>query len=220
MNGIKAILFDFDGLLMDTESIMLQTWQYEWQQWGLVLDLDGFFVDHGGDVTEQRYDALARAVGDGYDRNLSHMRRIHYRDQLHADLDLSPGMRAWIEEAEALDLSLAIASSSPLAWLHSHLGRAGVIDRFQVLAGGDEVEHHKPAPDVYRLALDRLGVDSTSALAFEDSPHGILAAQAAGLRCVAIPNPHVSAERVAHAELVLTSASAAPLAEVIRRLCA
>ena len=65
---IQAVIFDFDGLLMDTEGTMLASWQHEWRQHGLELDTTTFFADHGGDVTAERYADLARAVGRSYDR--------------------------------------------------------------------------------------------------------------------------------------------------------
>lgn len=218
INGVKAIVFDFDGLLMDTESVMLRSWQYEWSQWGLTLDVDGFFVDHGGDVTEERYDALAREVGKAYDRGVSHQRRIEYRNHLHASLQLAPGIDGWIGEADAHGLTLAIASSSPLDWLHSHLDRVGIRHRFSVIAGGDEVAQPKPDPDVYELALNRLETGPAEAVAVEDSPHGVVAAHAAGLRCVAIPNPHIERRKLAGAEIVLDSAATIGLREVLQQL--
>jgi HAD superfamily hydrolase (TIGR01509 family) len=213
--GPAAVIFDFDGLLMDTESTMFESWRFEWSQWGLELDPAGFFANHGGDVTEERYAALAAAVGRRYDRALSQARRTEYRDRLHQTLDLRPGLRAWIRAAGRSSLRLAIASSSPRAWLDSHLGRAGLLGQFDVVAAGDEVEHHKPDPAVYQLALDRLGTAPERSVAVEDTPHGVRAAQAAGLACIAIPNPFVTAAAVAFADLFLPSAEAMPLAEAL-----
>lgn len=217
-DNVRALVFDFDGLLMETESTSFLSWQYEWSQWGLTLDVAGFFADHGGDVTEERYVRLAAAVGPRFDRAHSHERRVAYRDKLHEDLDLADGLQGWLDEAAGLDLRLAVASSSPMEWLASHLGRAGVLDRFEVLAGGDEVERHKPAPDVYQLALDRLSLTAVSAVAVEDTAHGVAAARAAGLRCIAIPNPFVPPERVHHADLVLSSATQVRLVDALGQL--
>ena len=217
-DAVEAVVFDFDGLLMDTESTSFLSWQYEWRQWGLTLQAADFFVNHGGDVTEDRYAMLAAAAGPQFDRTLSHRRRVAYREKLHEELDLANGVRDWLEDAAGIGLRLAVASSSPLDWLTTHLRRAGVLDAFEVLAGGDEVARHKPAPDVYQLALDRLTVSCAAAVAVEDTPHGVAAAHAAGMRCIAIPNPFVALERVRHADLVLSSASQLRLADALSQL--
>jgi putative hydrolase of the HAD superfamily len=217
-DAVQAVVFDFDGLLMDTESTSFLSWQYEWSQWGLTLQAADFFVNHGGDVTEDRYAMLAAVVGPRFDRTLSHRRRVAYREKLHEELDLADGLREWLDEAAGLGLRLAVASSSPLSWLTTHLGRVGVLDTFEVLAGGDEVGRHKPAPDVYQLALDRLSLSCTAAVAVEDTAHGVAAARAAGMRCIAIPNPFVPLERVRQADLVLSSASQIRLAEALSQL--
>jgi HAD superfamily hydrolase (TIGR01509 family) len=215
---VRAVVFDFDGLLMDTESTSFLSWRYEWRQWGLTLEAADFFVNHGGDVTEDRYAMLAAAAGPRFDRALSHRRRVAYRDKLHEELDLADGLREWLNDAAGLGLRLAVASSSPLDWLTTHLGRAGVLDTFEVLAGGDEVGQHKPAPDVYQLALDRLSLSCAAAVAVEDTAHGVAAAHAAGMRCIAIPNPFVALECVRHADLVLSSATQLRLADALTQL--
>jgi len=207
-SALAAVVFDFDGLLMDTESTMLASWEFEWQQWGRTLDRTTFFADHGGDVTDSHYAALARAVGPGFDRDLSHARRIAHRENLHAGLDLADGIVQWLEDARAVGLRLAVASSSPMAWVEGHLRRVGVRDAFDVIACGDEVDDHKPAPDVYLLALQRLGT-ADGCVAVEDTPHGVDAAHAAGLPCVAIPNPFVQPDRVARDSALLDVMSAA-----------
>ena len=212
---LRALIFDFDGLLMDTETTLWQSWVYEWRQHGLELDPDGFFADHGGDVSEQRYAALAAAVGPGFDRALSRARRTAYREELHRTLDLAPGIRAWFGRARELGLRLAVASSSPADWVCGNLARVGLLDRIELMACGNEVTAHKPDPAVYLLALRRLGIGPAEALAFEDTPHGVAAAQAAGLRCVAIPNAFTPLARYAAADLVLTSAATRGLDETI-----
>lgn len=197
-----GVIFDFDGLLMDTETTLLASWEFEWSQWGLELDRDGFFAPHGGDVNADRYDALARAVGPRFDRAASDTRRMAYREQLNAELKLADGISDWLRAG----VRLAVASSSVSDWVTGNLRRAGVLDAFDAIACGDEVARHKPAPDVYLLALHRLGTTGAGWVAVEDTPHGVDAAHAAGLACIAIPNLYVQPADVAHAELVLTSA--------------
>ena len=215
---IKALIFDFDGLLMDTETTLLESWRYEWRQHGRELEVHGFFADHGGDVTEQRYAELASVVGPGFDRAVSHARRTTYREQLHQQLGPAPGIRAWFDQAAGLGLRLAVASSSHQDWVAGNLTRSGLGDSIEVMACGDEVDAYKPDPAVYLLALRRLAVGPAEAIAFEDTPHGVAAAQAAGLRCVAIPNAYTRPERFAMADLVLGSAADADLSTVVSDL--
>ncbi|MEU8242911.1 HAD-IA family hydrolase [Actinoplanes missouriensis] len=217
---IKALIFDFDGLLMDTETTLLDSWRWEWRRHGLELDPAGFFADHGGDINESRYAALAAAAGAGYDRETSHALRSAYRKELNAALQPAPGITAWLDRAAGLGLRLAVASSSPLWHVGAMLDQAGLRSRFEVLATGEEVAAHKPDPAVYLLALERLGLPAGAAVAFEDTAHGVAAAHAAGLRCVAVPNPHADHSRFTAAELLLASAADLPLDEVLAAVSA
>jgi len=216
---VKALVFDFDGLLMDTETTLVEGWRAVWAAHGLTLDLgDGFWPDHGGDGTADRLDRLGAVVGAGYDRAASHRRFRAERERLHRTLDLCPGIREWLADARSAGLPCAVASSSPLPWVRDHLTRAGVFDWFSVVATGDEVAAHKPDPAVYHLALDRLGVSPAAAVAVEDTPHGVAAAQAVGMPTVAIPNPFADRALFTRADLVLTSAADLSLADALTRL--
>lgn len=215
---VQALIFDFDGLLMDTETTLLESWRWEWRRHHLELDSAGFFADHGGDVNEERYAALAAAAGRAYDRESSHARRMAYRRELNEALAPSPGIVAWLDRAAQRGLRMAVASSSHVAHVGPMLERAGLRGHFEVLATGDEVGAHKPDPAVYRLALDRLGLPPGEALAFEDTAHGVAAAHGAGLRCVAVPNPYADPGRFAAADLLLRSATDLPLDAVLGRL--
>ncbi|MET8148054.1 HAD family hydrolase [Actinoplanes sp. NPDC049668] len=216
--AIKALIFDFDGLLMDTESTLLESWRWEWRRHGLELDPAGFFADHGGDANEPRYAALAAAVGGVYDRGASHALRMAYRAELNAALGPAPGIVGWLDRAGELGLRLAVSSSSPITHVGPMLDQVALRARFEVLATGEEVAAHKPDPAVYLLALDRLGLQAEEAVAFEDTAHGVAAAQAAGLRCVAVPNPHADHARFAAADLLLSSAADLPLDRVLAKL--
>lgn len=209
---IEAVVFDFDGLLMDTETTLVKSWEFEWAQHGLELVLDDdFWPGHGGDTKEARYAQLAALVPD-FDRDVSHARRTAYRDRLHEELDFRPGIHGWLLEARELGLRLAIASSSERSWVVGHLERVGALELFDVIAAGDEVSAHKPDPAVYQLALDRLGLPGTSTAAVEDTQHGVAAARAAGMATVAIPNPYVVA---LSADVVLGSADELSLSEAL-----
>ena len=216
--GIKGLVFDFDGLVMDTETTLLESWRWEWRRHGLELDAEGFFADHGGDVNEGRYAALAAAVGDGFDREVSHASRQAYRKGLNGALTPAPGIEAWLTRAGERGLRLAVASSSPLWHVGALLDQAGLRERFEVIATGDEVAAHKPDPAVYLLALRRLGLGPREAIAFEDTAHGVAAARAAGMRCVAVPNPHADRARFVDADLVLAGAADLTLDEVLSEI--
>ncbi|MGW1771374.1 HAD family hydrolase [Streptomyces sp. NPDC002104] len=215
---IEAIVFDFDGLLMDTETTLLECWQYEWRQHGRELDPATFFADHGGDITAERYRRLAAAVGPEFDYEISHARRLAYRDELHSNLGLRDGIDAWLTQARDAGLRCAVASSSTEEWVTSMLARVDRLDAFGVLAFGNEVRSPKPAPDVYLLALNRLGLDPAQAIAVEDTPHGAAAARAAGLSCIAIPNPFADPTYFTAADLVLATAAELPLQDAIEAL--
>jgi HAD superfamily hydrolase (TIGR01509 family) len=214
----QALVFDFDGLLMDTETTLLDSWRWEWRRHGLELDPAGFFADHGGDVSELRYAALAAAVGPDYDRVSSHTLRQAHRQTLNAALTPAPGIADWLDQAGELGLRLAVASSSPLWHVGALLDQAGLRNRFEVIATGEEVAAHKPDPAVYLLALRRLGLTGADTVAFEDTAHGVTAARKAGMRCVAVPNPHADHARFTAADLVLTSAAEMSLDKVLADL--
>lgn len=216
--SVVAVVFDFDGLLMDTESTSLATWQREWRHHGLELNLATFWVNHGGDVTEDRYRQLAAAVGSSFDHGASHARRTAHRNELNRRLGLRPGLEAWLAEGSQAGLRLAVASSSPADWVRPLLTGIGKEECFEVYACGDEVALPKPSPQVYLLALERLGVKAAEAVAVEDSPHGAAAAKAAGMRCIAIPNSHSAVDAFGAADLVLESAADLSLIQALAAL--
>ncbi|MFV2018130.1 HAD family hydrolase [Micromonospora sp. LOL_023] len=219
MDDLSAVVFDFDGLLMDTESTLVEGWRAAWEFYGLELELDqGFWPGDGGDCTEHRLDRLASMVGPSFDRLACRNRYDAYRRQMHASMDFCPGIWQWLADARILGLRCAVASSSPLSWVGEHLNRVGAFDWFDVVATGDEVPAPKPDPGVYLLALARLGVPGRRAVAVEDTPHGIGAAATAGMATVAIPNVFVDPARVAAADLVLRSAAESSLTDVLNRL--
>jgi HAD superfamily hydrolase (TIGR01509 family) len=216
---VEAVVFDFDGLLMDTETTLVEAWKAEWRHHGLELDLDdGFWPGHGGDTFASHTAKLAAAVGPGFDHDESFARRRAFREELHHGLDFRPGIRDWLAEARSGGLRVAIASSSPRDWVVGNLERVGAADLFDQITTGDEVSRHKPDPEIYQLALQRLGLKGEQTVAVEDTSHGTVAAAAAGMWTVAIPNPFVAPEAVGHADLVLGSAADLPLSEVIQKV--
>jgi HAD superfamily hydrolase (TIGR01509 family) len=159
---------------------------------------------------------LEGLCGTGLDRDALTARRWDRKLEL-TDLEpLRPGVLAYLEDAKRLGIANAIASSDTSEWVRGHLQRLGLADGWAVIecADGDR-SIAKPAPHLYEAVLSRLGIDATEAIALEDSPNGITAAKAAGLFCVAVPNPVTVNLRLFDADVVLPSLEAMPLADLI-----
>jgi beta-phosphoglucomutase-like phosphatase (HAD superfamily) len=129
-----------------------------------------------------------------------------------------PGVEAYLEAAQRRGLRLAVASNSRREWVAPHLARLGLLERFAHLSCWAPVRPPKPAPDLYLDAAAALGVRPTDALAFEDSPAGVAAAKAAGLRCVAVPHPLTARLDLSAADLIVPSLTDYPLPALLARL--
>ena len=222
MTPLRGVVFDFDGVILDTETPLVKGWADVFSGYGCPPLTP---VEWGTAIgTATRLDPVAilvdRAVRVGQVVDAVAARRAGRQavGQLIAAEVVRPGVQAWLDEADRLGLATAIASSSPAAWVEGHLERLGLRRRFQVLACHRPGVAAKPAPDLYLEACAGLGVDAGEAMAVEDSPHGIAAAKAAGLRCVAVPNELTGQLDLGRAELVVEGLAEVGLAEVLDRL--
>lgn len=212
------MIFDFDGLILDTETPEFTAWQEAYAGFGLTLELHLWAQKIG--TMEAGWDPwqhLEERVGAPVDRESIRATR-NARHHALIDLEVArPGVEAWLDQARALDLRVAVASSSSATWVTTYLSRLGLLDRFAVIATGDRVPRTKPDPAVYRLALAELGVKAADAIAVEDSANGVTAAKAAGLIAVAVPNAMTAGLDFSHADLVLNSLEEMTIPEVARR---
>ena len=205
---IEGVIFDLDGVLLDSE----QVWDEVREQ--LVRERGGRWHDRaqrdmmGMSSREwSRYMHDELGVPDPPERiSAEVVGRLEKRYRRR--LPLLPGAREAVERLAAR-WPLAIASSSNRELIDLALELMGVADLFRATVSSEEVAGGKPAPDVYLEAARRLGVEPSRAAAIEDSHNGILAARAAGMRVVAIPNPHFPPQEdaLARAEVVLSSLS-------------
>ena len=218
---ISAIVFDFDGLILDTETPIFASWSQA-------------FADHGCDpLTMEEWSSeigtvggidlveLFRArldAGEEVDIEVMQHRRRAHRDELLALEVVRPGVVEWITDAQARGLPLAIASSSERAWVEPHLLRLGLRDAFTYLACHSADLAAKPDPATYLDACAALGVDPGNALAIEDSPHGVTAARAAGLRVIAVPNSVTARLDLSHADVVVESLADFTLDDALARV--
>jgi len=216
---IRALLFDFDGLLVDTESPSYAAWADVYREHGHELTLDTWSAAIGTLDGFDPYADLEGRVGRSLDRDVVDARR---RELEYAASDLEElrhGVHDYLVDAQRLGLERAIVSSSSEDWINRHLERLDLLDGWScIVAANGDAARAKPRPTLYLEALDRLGVEPAEGVAFEDSPNGITAAKAAGLFCVAVPNPTTAALDVTHADLVLRSLEDVPLEELLRRI--
>jgi HAD superfamily hydrolase (TIGR01509 family) len=153
-----------------------------------------------------------------FSEDVMHERRRARRDELLAAEVVRPGVLDWLDDADALGLPCAIASSSPEEWVAPHLERLGLRHRFAFVACYGEGIAAKPAPDPYLAACAGIGVAPGNAIAVEDSPHGVTAAKRAGLVCVAVPHEITAQLDLSAADVQLPSLAAIPLRELLAQL--
>ena len=215
---IRAIVFDFDGLILDTEEPVYRSWLEVYEAHGETLPFERWVQIVGSTNTEfhpQRHleerlgRPLSQEVVDG---------RIGRRTEMILAQQVLPGILQYIDEATARGLKLGVASSSTRDWVSGHLERLGILGRFDCVRCRDDVNSAKPAPDLYVAVLDCLGVSPSEAFAIEDSPNGVIAAKQAGMLCVAIPNSITARLDLSKADLVLRSLSDLSLHDLLQRL--
>ena len=216
---IRALIFDFDGLILDTEVPEFQSWQEMYQAHGCTLPLTVWATGIGTIDGFDPYAYLEQQLGRPVDRPAVHAQRRQRCDALIATQAVLPGVHDYIAAAGDLGLHLGVASSSSRAWVHGHLTRLDLHGHFHCIRCRDDVGWRpKPDPALYQAVLEALGVQPREALALEDSPHGIAAAKRAGLFCVAVPNPLTRHLPLAQADLQLASLAAMPLASLLSDL--
>lgn len=201
---VTALVFDFDGLVLDTESAEFQSWSRVYSDYGVALPEEKWISS----IASDRFDPLGyleRLVGRVIDRHQLSATRHVYFEEVMARQKILPGVLDYIAEARALDFKIGIASNSVRSWLDDFFTRYGLTETFDVVSSRDDVATGKPDPAVYLLALQRLGTGAQNAIAFEDSPNGVLAARKAGIFCVAVPGPMTKALSFTHANLQLNS---------------
>lgn len=190
---LKALIFDFDGLILDTETPEVLVWQSIYQDHGFELPLDEWEKTVGG-YGISNFDAAEHLSVLSSGRLDSISLRSRYRKEadamIHAN-PILPGVISMIEQAKDAGLPVAIGSSSPHSWVDTHAKRLGIFEYFDRIICQDDVPpgRTKPNPDIYLKALEELNVKKDAAVVFEDSPNGVLAAQRAEIFVVAVPNP-------------------------------
>lgn len=216
---IKLIIFDFDGLILDTETPDFVSWQEIYSEHGVVLTLDAWA--HCIGARAGVFDPiahLASLTGIHPDRDSIEARRRSRFHQLVEEETLRPGVLEYLDSAPSLGVQLAVASSATREWVEGHLTRFGILDRFDCIKCVEDVEHAKPEPDLFLAACRALRVGPQEAIVLEDSPNGLLAANRAGIFAVAVPNSVTASLHLGHADLTVPSLLDCPLGDLIVRV--
>ena len=213
---IRALIFDFDGLILDTEVPEFHAWQEIYQHHSCLLPLTTWAMCIGtsSDAFDP-YAYLETLLGRTVERQAIRAQWRQRRDALLATQTVLPGVQEYLVDAARLGLQLGVASSSSRAWVTGHLARLGLLTHFTSIQCADDVQAAKPNPASYQAVLKSLNVPPAQALALEDSPHGILAAKRAGLWCVAVPNALTRHLPLDQADAQLSSLADMPLAQLL-----
>lgn len=189
---LKALIFDFDGLILDTETPEVTVWQNIYKEYGFELPIEEWKKTVGGYgiSTFNAAEHLALLSSGKVDAVSSTLRYRRESDAIIHASPILPGVLDLIHEAKSNGLKVAIGSSSPHSWVDAHTQRLGIYDLFDFIVCQDDVEKGKtkPYPDIYLKALEKLQVKADEAVVFEDSPNGFLASRRAGIFVVAVPN--------------------------------
>jgi len=216
---IRALIFDFDGLIIDTESAIYQSYQEIYAAHGCRLSLERWAQGIG--TTDSDYDPysdLEALLGCALDRQALDLKQRQREAELIEDLPVLPGVVDYLEDARRMGLKAAVASSSSCRWISGHLSRLGLLPYFDCLKGREDVPKSKPSPALFQEVLDDFELKPSEAVVFEDSQNGILAAKQAGIFVVWVPNPLTRLLPLDGAGVQLNSLAELPLESLLKRV--
>jgi HAD superfamily hydrolase (TIGR01509 family) len=214
---LRALIFDFDGIILETEGPEYHSWKQIYADYGVDLPLALWVKVIGSDYDSVGWDPythLAEESGQSIDKEAIHAKRRPLHRELVAKQPIMPGVEALIQQAAQAGLPLAVASSSSRAWVEGHLDRIGLRRYFAAIRTRDDVERIKPGPDLFLAAAEALGVPPASTVVIEDSAHGVQAAKAAGSRVIAVPHELTKNTNFTAADRVVESLEGLTLADL------
>ena len=206
---LHAVVFDFDGLILDTEWAIYESAVAAFELHGHQLTVEAWstIIGTNGDGDSSWWDTVCDAAGvSGFDLAAFEAAYATQDRSIRDRLPANPGVTELLAALTVAGVPVGIASSSSRGWLDRHIGRLGLTEHFGTLVGADSVGGiGKPAPDVYLRACADLRADPTRSVALEDSAHGATAAKAAGMCVVAVPSRITIHNDFSHADLVVSS---------------
>ncbi|AOZ93808.1 HAD family hydrolase [Paenibacillus crassostreae] len=186
---IKALIFDLDGTIIDTETAWFVSFRQAYEKYGVNLTLDLYSQCIGTNLNNfDPYEYLITEMKLPIDRKQFRQSiKLRY-SQLMEKEKVRLGILEYLEAARTSGIKIGLASSSSREWVDKYLDQLGIRHYFECIRTSDDVENVKPDPELYLQTLECLGVKAEEAIAIEDSPNGSLAAAAAGMHCIVTPN--------------------------------
>ena len=214
---MKAIIFDMDGVLINTEPLHYKCWKEAVKEDGINLTYDVYKACIGA-TREVLLEIIKDHYGKVYEDPAEVLHRMKEKKMQFIEQEGFPmldGVKESIEALHNAGYHLAVASSSPRDAIEMTLEAIGIRKCFDSITSGSEVEHSKPAPDTFLCAMERLGMTPSDCLVIEDSTNGGKAAKAAGMKCVWYHNPDSGEQTIPHAELEIREWNAANVAKIL-----
>jgi HAD superfamily hydrolase (TIGR01509 family) len=216
---IKAFIFDFDGLIIDTEYPNYQTWVDIYHKFKADLPLNEWIKCVGS--SNEAFDPiryLRTKTNTILDETKIQKDQFETFLAITDTLPVLPGVETYFAYAKQNNLKLAVASSSSLQWVSRHLETRGLLPIFDLIITADDVERVKPAPDLFLKVKEQLGLQDYEGVIFEDSAHGIEAAVLANLYAIAVPNRITKHLNFDKANLVVKGLDTLEPPELLRQL--
>ncbi|NOI82921.1 HAD family phosphatase [Vibrio tubiashii] len=202
---LKAVLFDMDGLIFDTESIYKLSWQYAASEQNLDLS-DDFYQQFIGVQDPECERILAEYFQDALDLSrYKQVRDDHFHRLRSNGIAFKPGFDQLFQDIKRRGLATAIVTSSHLAEVKHNFATSGYLPQFDLVITAEDVERGKPYPDCYQMACTRLGLTAEECLVLEDSNNGVKAALAAGCPVVMVPDLVAPSDEVNTEAIVMNS---------------
>ncbi len=217
---LQAVIFDFDGTLVDTETAEFEARKAVLAKYDVPLSMEDWQHNIGLATNDfDPFQALVEKLGDDFNRTALNAQVSYAANNFVRKQPLLPGVTEIIDALIAADITIAVASNSPHSWVDNWLAFHGLLPKMATVVCRDDVEFGKPAPDIYNVVTARLGYAPETMISIEDSHTGVASAKAAGLQSIAVPLPFITGHDYSAADLHITSIADLTL-EALHDLCA
>jgi HAD superfamily hydrolase (TIGR01509 family) len=215
---IKGVIFDFDGLVFDTETPHYNILNELFKEHGCEFPITRWQQEIGTQSGFSPFKYLEKKINRKVDHDELEKRFKEKFQEILLETEVRPGVEEYLFEAKDLGLKIGLASSSNREWVTNHLQELNLLHHFQCIKTSDDVEYVKPNPELYLETAKCLGLKENECLVFEDSANGALAAKRASMKCVIVPNQVTEAMDFCEVESRINSMSDISLREIIERI--